>query len=241
MADVNQTAAEVAGGTDLSQTSGQLVDYLNQAVQDIYAGAVHLLPGLIAAIIVFVLGWFVAGLIAGIVGRILKALRFEQFLKTHKLEDALGTVKLSDVLSKLVKYYVWLIFLQAALSLVELGTISAYLTSVLLYVPLLITAVIIVLVAVLLGEYAKEAIIELSKSPLVKLAARATKFIIAYIGVTIALSTAGIPTILLESIFVVVLGAVVFGLALGVGIAFGLGGQEDAKDVIKRTRKHFKL
>jgi hypothetical protein len=218
------------------------VDSTTLAAQNIINSTVALLPNLLAAVFVFLLGWIIAIIVSRLVLRIFKSIKLEEFLKVHKVEDALGTVKISEVLAKIIKYYVLLIFVQAAVSLVELGTISAYLTMVLLYAPVVIAGVMLVLVAVIFGEYLKEAILELSsKSPLVKLGARGVKLVVGYIGVTMALATMGINTTLITGIFLTVIQAMAFGVALAVGIAFGLGGQEDAKDVIRNGRKNLRL
>ncbi|MDD5171660.1 MAG: hypothetical protein PHF60_01340 [Candidatus ainarchaeum sp.] len=218
-----------------------LTDALYQAGQNVLTSITELLPGLIAAILVFLLGWVIAILISRIFRRILKAIKLEETLKEHKVEDALGTVKISDVLTKIVKYYVLLIFLQAAVSLVWLGTISSFLTMVLLYVPVLIAGILVVLASVIIGEYLKEMIIELSKSPVVRLTGRVVKLLVVYIGVTMGLATIGFNTTLITGVFLTILQGLVYGIALAVGIAFGLGGQDDARDMIKNSRKHFKV
>ncbi len=218
------------------------MDSVVTAVQNTANDAAALLPGLIAAILVFVLGWIVSYIISRLVAHILKGIRLEEFLTSHKVEDSLGTVKISDVLVKIVKYYVLLIFFQAAVSFVSLGTISAYLTMVLLYAPVLIAAVILMLVAVIFGEYLKEAIIDLDKkSSMVKMVARGVKLLIIYVGFTMALATAGFNTTLITGIFLTLIQAAAFGIALALGIAFGLGGQDDAKDIIKSSRKNLKI
>jgi hypothetical protein len=219
-----------------------LIDSLTGAVQKTANDAANLLPGLIAAVIVFVLGWVVAFIISRIFAGILRAIKLEDFLKQNKVDDALGTVKISDVLAKIVKYYVLLIFFQAAVSLVSLGTISAYLSMVLFYAPVLIGAILIVLIAVIFGEYLKEAVIDLDKkSSTVKFAARGVKLVVVYVGLTMGLATAGFNTTLITGIFLTLIQAGAFGIALALGIAFGLGGQEDARDVIKSTRKNLKV
>ncbi|MCI0503428.1 hypothetical protein L0Y65_01825 [Candidatus Micrarchaeota archaeon] len=218
------------------------MDSATAAIQNTADGAAKLLPGLIAAILVFVLGWIVSFIVSRIFARILKMIKLEEFLKTHKVEDALGSVRISDVLVKIVKYYVLLVFIQAAVSLMALGTITDYLTTVLLYIPVLIGAAVIVLVAVLFGEYLKEAIIDLnSKSAMVRLGARAAKLVMIYIGLTMGLATAGFNTTLITGVFLTIIQAAAFGLALALGIAFGLGGQDDAKEIIKSGRKNLKL
>ena len=219
-----------------------LADTLGNAAKTTADSAVALLPGLIAAVLVVVIGWLVAFLVGWIFSALMKAIRFESFLKSHKVEDALGTVRISDVLTKIVKYYVFLIFLQAAVSFLALGTITAYLTTVLIYAPALIAAAMVLLLAVLLGEYLKEAIFDLDKkSANVKLAGRGAKLAIIYVGATMALATAGFDTVLITGIFMTVVQAAAFGLALALGIAFGLGGQNDARDVIQGARRSLKV
>jgi hypothetical protein len=214
---------------------------MNAMGQDIYTGIVAFVPNLIWALLVFLLGWVISILVSRIFAGFLKAIKLENALKTHKVEDALGTVKLSDVLTKIVKYYVLLIFVQAAVSYLPLSTITLYLSDLLVYVPVLIGSALIVLISVILGEYLKEMVIELSKSPLVRLAARGVKLVVVYIGLTMGLATAGFNTVLITGIFMTVLQALAFGVALAVGIAFGLGGQEDAREIVKSSRKQFKL
>ncbi|MBU0532051.1 hypothetical protein KKB44_01010 [Candidatus Micrarchaeota archaeon] len=226
---------------ELNNTTSILMETVTRAVDNTVMNAAELLPGLLAAILVFILGWVVAVIISRIFGGVLKAINLEAYLKEHKVEDALGTVKISNVLTKILKYYIILVFLQAAVDLVALGTVSAFLTDVLAYAPALIGGLLVVLLSVILGEYIKEVIIELSKSPLVRFVGRATKLVVIYIGATMALSTVGYDTSLPSNIFLTVVQAVAFGLALAVGIAFGLGGQDDAKDAVKKWRKHFKL
>ena len=215
--------------------------FLTEA-QNAGAEVVAILPGLLIALIVFVLGWVVAVLISRLFAGFLKVVKLEDFLKEHKVEDSLGTIKVSNVLVKILKYFIIFMVLQKAISLVELGTISAFLYSVLVYAPVFIGALLIALLAFILGEYVKEVIIELqAKSPLVRFMARGTKLVIIFIGVTMALATAGFDTSLISNIFIVVLQALVFGIAFAVGIAFGLGGQKDAKDLIGTWRKHLKI
>lgn len=227
---------------NLDNATAVLVSTLSTAAENTATNAAAVLPGLLAAIIVFVLGWVVAVIISRIFAGLLRLIKLEDFLKEHKVEDSLGTVKISHVLVKILKYYIILIFLQAAVSLIELGTISMFLSELLIYAPVFIGALLIALVAVILGEYVKEVILELAaKSAIVRFIARATKLVIIFIGITMALATAGFETSLISNIFLIVLQALVFGIALAVGIAFGLGGQKDAADVVGKWRKHLKL
>jgi hypothetical protein len=174
--------------------------------------------------------------------RLFKLIKLEEYLKQHKVDDSLGSVKVSDVITKIIKYYVLLIFIQAAVSFVDLGTITWYLSTLLAYVPLLIGGLLIVLASVVLGEYIKESITELNaKSDSVKLGARVVKMAVVCVGVIMGLATAGFNTTLVTGIFLTLVQAMAFGIALAFAIAFGFGGQEEAKGIIQNTRKSFKF
>ena len=223
-------------------TADLLTNALNVAATNIATSAATILPGLIAAIVVFILGWIVAVVISRIFASFLKMVKLEEYLKENKIDDALGSVKISNVLVKILKYYILLWVISQALSLVDLGTMSLFLNSLLLYAPALIGALLLILVAAILGEYVKQVIVELGeKSSMVNFTARATKLLIIYIGATMALTTAGFDTSLISSIFLISLQALVYGVALAVGIAFGLGGQKDASDLVARWRKNLKV
>jgi len=218
------------------------MDGVNTAVQNITVTSIEVVPKLVAMVFVLVVGWIVAYLISRLFSGLLRTIKLEDFLKTHKVEDALGTVRISDVLTKIVKYYVLFVFIYAAVSYVAPQAVVNFIGDALLVIPLVIGAIITMLVAMIFGEYLKEAVIDLDKkSATVKLTARAVKLVVIYIGLTMVLPTFSIDTTIMTGTFLAIIGAAAFGIALALGIAFGLGGQEDAKDVIKSTRKNLKV
>lgn len=232
MAEMNNTTA--AGMVDIQ---GKLMDAIAQTT---VASTVDILKGLVLAIIIFVLGWIVAIIISRIFAGFLKAIRLESYLKEHKLEDALGSVKISNVLVRILKYFLMLVALQFTVFMVELGTVGVFLSEVIVFATQLIGAFVMLLLAVLLGEYAKESIKELSRSPAVNLTARAVKLLVVYVAATVVLSP-WYDTTLLANFLLTLLQAAAFGVALAFGIAFGLGSQDEAKDMVKKGRKHLRI
>ena len=211
---------------------------LKASVQLIAIDLVTFIPKLLVAILIFVAGWVIASVFSWVVEKVLHYIELEKFLKTHKLEDSLGRVKISNLLVKLSKYYILLIFLQAAIALLNLGTITNFINSVLLYVPVVIGALLLVATAAVLGELLREKIIEIEeKSKTVRWLADVTKAIIVFMGIMVGLTTMGFNTEIVTKSFLEILQGAVYGIALAFGIAFGLGGQDDAKDIVKKVRK----
>ena len=197
---------------------------------------------LVLAIIIVVVGWAVGTFLAGIVKKVFEKIGFEQFLKSHKVQDALGSTKIENILVQLVKYYVIILFLADALRFVQLGTVGTLMFELVNFAPIALGGAIVVLVSAVFGELAKEKILEMSaKSWLMTAVAKVTKILVIYIGIVVALGTMGFQVTILEQTFLTLLQAVTYGVALAFAISFGLGGQEDAKDMIKKTRKKFNL
>jgi hypothetical protein len=53
----------------------------------------------------------------------------------------------------------------------------------------------------------------------------------------VGLSTIGFNTQILKDTFLTILQAFAYGVALAIGIAFGLGGQQEAKGLLEDVRK----
>ncbi len=196
-----------------------------------------LLPNFVAAIVIFIIGYVVATILSKVVKHVLEASNFEKFLSQHKMGSALGNVKISNFFVKVVKYYIILVFLQAAISKLELGTLTLFINMVLLYAPGFIGAAVLLVVSAMFGELMKEKIKEVEfKSRWVSLLARGTKFVVVFLGFVMALSTVGFNTAILKEAFITLLQALAYGFALAIGIAFGLGGQDEAKKVLSDVR-----
>ncbi|MFH1471068.1 MAG: hypothetical protein ABIF01_04930 [Candidatus Micrarchaeota archaeon] len=213
-----------------------------ETIQAGVVGLLNFLFSLILAIVVVIVGWAVASVLAGIVKKVLEKIKFEAFLKIHKVDDALGSTKIEKVIVQVVKYYVIVLFLADALRMVQLGTVGTLLFEVVNFAPIAIAGLIVVVVAAVIGELVKEKIIEMStKSSLTNWTAKAVKIIVIYIGFVVALGTMGFQVTILEQTFLTLLQAITYGVALAFAIAFGLGAQDEAKDVVKKTRKKFNV
>lgn len=201
--------------------------------------AAFLIPGLVYAAILFVLGWAVGTLVGGFIRKLLDSIKFEKYLKAHGLEDALGKVVLTDVIVQIFKYYVWLVFLQAAIAQLNLGTLTWFVASLLHTAPVVLGSVALVVVAALFGEWVREKILELGKEPYLKTLGKMTKYFVIFLAIIVGLDTLEFQTDIIKTVIMLVLGAVAVGFGLAVGIAFGLGGQDTAKDLIKSARNVF--
>ncbi len=213
-----------------------------QVLQNVANGFFQFLGNLLYAIIVVLIGWVVGSILSSLLDKVLDKIKFEKFLKDHKVEDALGTTKIDKLFVQFVKYYIIVLFLADAMKIIQLGTLGNLMASLVNFAPVAIGGALVVVMAAVFGEFAKEKILEVSsKSSLAKISAKVTKFLIIYVGAVIALGTMGFDVAILDHAFTTLIQGVAYGIALAFGIAFGLGGQDDAKDFVKKTRKQLNV
>ncbi|MFH1258139.1 MAG: hypothetical protein ABIG96_03680 [Candidatus Micrarchaeota archaeon] len=217
-------------------------DALSGAVSDVVRNFIsamsEFVPNFIAALLIFLVGYVIALVISRIFKRALEGSNFEKFLTQNKMADALGTFKVSNFLVKIVKYYIVLVFFQASISKLQLGTLTEFMSMLLIYAPVVVGAAIIFVVAALFGELVKAKVKELDmKSRWVGIVAKGAKFVVMFFGLVMGLQLVGVNTGILKETFITMVQALAYGVAIAVGIAFGFGGQDEAKSLINDVRK----
>lgn len=208
-----------------------------KGVETVALQVVASLPNFILAAVLLVIGLVVSWVVANLIKQLLKLVRFEDLLEVHKLEDALGKIKITNVFASMAKYYVLFLTIQVVMSLFLGPEITSVLSPVVSYIPRIIGAALLIVVAALLGELVKERLLEHGKEQYLTVVANTSKLVIVFIGAVAALDTLGFNTEIVKDLLRTVVQAAAFGIALAIGIAFGLGGQEHAKDMIKNARK----
>ena len=193
---------EKGGDTVVNVLSETTVAILNP-LQAIWLKLVEVLPGLIAAVLVLIVGSIVAAL-----------------------------------LGELLKWYIIIIFLQAAASLVNLGTLSTLLNSLVMWLPQLLIAVIVMLIGLAAAHYAYLRIGAHTKMKGMRLSAAVLKWVIIIIAGLIALKQIGVEIGILENTFQLVVGALAVGVALALGIGLGLGLKKEAEGFLKEMKKN---
>ena len=192
------------------------------------------LPALIGAILILVLGWIIAGIIAGLVERGLKAVGFERAAQTTGIagfiQQAGSGWTASKVVAEIVKWFIRLIAIQAAASVLGLTQISQAINAVLLWLPNLVVAIVIIVVAALLANFVasivRGATAEMGFST-PGLIANIARYAIIVFAVVAAINQLGIAPTVVNTLFIGTVAAV----ALAFGLAFGLGGQGTAARV----------
>ena len=215
-------------------------DVLRNSFQDIGMGLANFIPNLFIAIIIFIIGWIVGSLLGKAVA---------QIIKSFKVDNALKSAGLSELVSKagfnldsgafvggLIKWFFVIVFLVASLDVLGLSQVNQFLQSVVLtYLPQVIVAIFILLVAVVIAEAMQKIVIGSARAANIKSAnflGAATKWAIWIFAILTTMMQLGIGAAFINTLFIVV----IIAFSLAIGLSFGLGGQEAASRYIEKIR-----
>jgi len=221
----------------LLQTWSQV---LTESFQSLWLGVVNFVPNLVVAIIIFILGW----VIGAVLGRVVS-----QFIKALKIDRALESAGVGEILSKagfrldsgvfvgaLVRWFFIIAFLVASFDVLGLSQVNVFLQQVVLsYLPNVIVAALILLVAAVIADAMQKVVVGSAKAadiPNAHFLGGVTKWAIWLFAIIIALAHLGIAQQFMQILFT---GLVVM-LALAGGLSFGLGGRDAASKYIERLR-----
>lgn len=215
-------------------------DKLATSFQDLWSGIVAFVPNLLVAIVIVLVGWVVGALLSRVISQIIRSLKIDEALRKAGLEDVVrrGGISLDSghFVGSLVKWFVIVAFLVTAFDVLGLVQINTFLRDVvLLYMPRVIVAALVLIVAGVLGDVMKRVVVTSAKTAGIHssgLAGNVTKWAIWIFAVLVALSHLGIASSFVQTLFT----GVVVALSLALGLAFGLGGQDAAAKFIEKTK-----
>jgi hypothetical protein len=198
------------------------------------------LPAVLGAIIVLVFGWIVAAALGKFVEKVVQAARvdkaFEKLGFGQSMREVGVTFSISAVLGEAVKLFFILVFLMAATDILQLAQVTNFLNSVLLYLPNVVVAVIILATVFIVGNLVYTIVKGSTRAAGVMsatLLATISKWAIITFGILASLIQLGIATSLVSTIFI----GLVAMLSLAGGLAFGLGGKEEAQLILRKLRE----
>ncbi|HLD60826.1 MAG TPA: hypothetical protein VJA27_01705 [Patescibacteria group bacterium] len=217
-------------------------DVIRDSLQEVWIVVATFLPLLIGAIIVFVIGWIIAVALGKLVEQIVRALRVDMLLSKLDVEQAIERAgwKLNSgaFVGGLVKWFFIVVALLVAVNVLGLSEVSDFLRDVLVYIPNVIVAALILIIAAIVADFTERLVrgsVEAAgyKGSLVGVVARWSIWIFAIFAVLLQLRIA-------EVIVQTLITGLVYGIALAFAIAFGVGGKEAAADILHRVKEELK-
>ncbi len=217
-------------------------DVIVASLQQVWASLATFIPLLIGALIVFLIGWVVAVALGKVVEQVVRTLRVDALLMKldvgRAVERAGWKLNSGAFVGWLVKWSLVIAFLLAAVNILGLTAVSDFLKDVLLYVPNVVVAAMILIIAALVADVVERAVrgsVEAAgyRGSLVGVMARWSIWVFAFF---VVLPQLGIATALIQTLVT----GLVAALAIAFGIAFGLGGKDTAGAFLERMRSELR-
>ncbi len=122
---------------------------IGQSFRNMLDQVIDFLPKLLGFLLILVIGYFIAKLLAKVVDKILERVGFDRAVERGGIKQALARSQYdaSDILAKIVFYAVMLFVLSTAFGVFGDNPISDYLRAIIAYLPKVFVAILILVIA----------------------------------------------------------------------------------------------
>lgn len=209
-----------------------LQDTFNTTLLGLYA----FFPRFISGLIVLLIGIIIATFLKQILVELFKFARVNTLLKRYGLPQSREGVDWGQILSEMVRWFVIVLFLVPTADVWGLGRFVEVLNGLLLFLPNVFVSVLLLMIGFVVSKLVYDVIMAsvhgLSKDS-TKTVALVGRYAVLVFVFLVVLNQLGIASDLIRILF----GGVVAMVAVAGGLAFGLGGQETAKEILLKIKK----
>ena len=207
---------------------------ISESVQQALDDLVGFLPNLLGFLIVLLVGYLVAKVLQKVVALALEKAGTDRAVREGSSGEMVNRlapdVSPSALIGRVVFWFIFLGALSIAISALGITALNDFLADVFAYLPNIVAAILIFIVATAVaGLLARVIARTMGDSPSGKLAATAVPALVMAIAVFMILNQLQIATTIVTITYAAVMGAI----ALGMALAFGLGGRDVASRLLE--------
>lgn len=217
-----------------------VTDSVAIAFRNLWESFLLFFPDFIGAVVILLVGWMVAAALGRLAHRLVLLLKIDRAVDalriSHAFDRAGVDFNVGALFGWLVKWFLLVVTFIAAADVLGWQQLSEFLNTVVAYLPNVIIAAIILLVGILVANFAQQVVhrsVEATRLARADFFSGVVKWALLVFTFLAALSQLQIADELIQSLFT----AFVFMLALAGGLAFGLGGREHATRALDHLRK----
>jgi hypothetical protein len=193
---------------------------LETPVREGFTTFMTFIPKLIGFLVILIVGYIVAKLVAKAVNAVLERVGFDNAVERGGIKKALAKSKYdaSDIVAKLVFYAVFIPFLSAAVGALDIATLEAPLAAFIALIPKILVAIVLVVIGAVIAGTVKSFITNaLGGLSYGSILANAAAALILFGFVKSALDQVGIATAVTGALLYATLAAVAGVVIVGVG------------------------
>jgi hypothetical protein len=216
-----------------------------QALQDLWLGFLYFIPNLFGALLVFLVGWFVASVVSTGVTAALNWLKLNQLFSKGQWDEALAKAGIkADVagfLGQVTRWVLLLTFLSAAVDILGLKAFAGLFAAVVAWLPNVIVVVLVMVVTVVLADILEKMVAasvakaRIRSAHAAAMAVRWLIYLFALVAILMQLDIASLSP-MVQTLFT----GVIAMMVIAGGLAFGLGGKDVAKEILEDIYRKLK-
>jgi Conserved TM helix len=135
-------------------------------VSNAWSNVITFVPKLAAALLIILVGYLIAKVIAGVLNKVLERVGFDRAVERGGIKQALARSKYdpSDIIAKLAFWLIFLVTLQIAFGVFGPNPVSDLLQGLIAYLPNVLVAIVIVVVAAAIAKAVNDLLTSLLSS-----------------------------------------------------------------------------
>lgn len=207
------------------------LEEVSDSISDFVGSFVEFIPRLIVAVIILAVGIFAAGILEALLRAFLKKIKLDN-LAARVMPGGKSKFSLITIFSVTLRVVIILFAIAESISILGLSVLSGVTDMVVAYLPMLIKAIIIGVLAYFGANLAANLLTGAISG--MKWLSGAVRAIIYTIAAFMILSQLGFAPEIVNFAFIIILGALALAIAIAVGVSFGVGGRSFAEKTLNK-------
>jgi hypothetical protein len=210
---------------------------IGDSFQNTTDGIFDFLPNLVGFLLILLIGFIIAKVVSGIARKILEKLHLDRRLRdssaSRYVDAVLPGASAANGIARVIFWLIFIFFVTAAIGALGIPAATGFMNDVMAFLPNVIVAILIFIVAALLSGAIAGAVVRfMGDTPTGKVVGAVAPAVIMTIAFFMILEQLQIAPEIVRIAFT----AIMFALALGLALAFGLGGRDLAADLLRQAR-----
>ncbi len=207
---------------------------IKKSSQNALDALIGFLPNLLGCLLLLLIGFVIAKVVSSIVAKVLQKAGLDHHLHNSDankyVDRVLPGASPSKGVSRVVFWLIFVFFITSAIGALKIPAVTVFMNQVLAYLPNVIVAIVIFVVAAIVAGAVAAAVGKLmGDTPTGKIVATIVPALVMVIAMFMILNQLKIAEEIVSIAFAATMGA----LALGLALAFGLGGKDVARRMLE--------
>lgn len=216
-----------------------MLTILNESIINFFKKLTDYLPNLVGGLLILLVGLLISNVLKKILLSLFIFFKFEYLFQRTKLIEKNIVEAWEEVLAEILKWTVLILFLIPTLEVWGLSQATIVLNQFLLYLPNVIIAVIIGFIGLIIANLSADLVkssVKTMRSTFANTLSVVARSLVIFFTILVVMNQLGVAQDLIRILFT----GIIAMIALAGGLAFGLGGQQTAKEILEEIRKKIK-